>query len=1035
MAAANATASPRPAYPASPPFSNDLEFVTAYLAVHVLSDASRVYSYIFWIAVIAVLIFCSVIHHLHLRGSYIGALWSKWAIRRRTWRKKHSLAVAKAKGQPHRQPYSLPANAQIFTLALIVVAALLVSFLGPDYLAPGSTLWTLQDFPSATPLAKRAYDFYDYLKYQPQYTIPKAWWTSGNRTGLIAFALFPLCILFALKSPPFAIFSLPFLVQLYCDKLLWLHKWTARLIYFLTLLHVAFWSVQLAIEHREGKMAYFYAWQYEKFLYAWTAFGCMTLLFALSIAPLRRAHYEAFYFLHVLLVPLTLIMSALHHPPVWWWCWAPLGLWFGERTWRFTWWLYTNGFLGGSTASQPNKLHKTPSRIGGNDQKAEAPFPPKLSGMAYPNTPMSGSTVGLAHYPPTDPVSGVTLSLPTDYVPPAGFAHAELLPGRTVRLRIVTPGYLSWAPGQHFLISVPSITRFTTHPFTAASICDEQNPGADGRVLVFLIRAKNGWTKDLWDTVALMTSRNEQFRRGESLPRCEMPRRGVLLRACVDGPYGSSARARWRDYSSVLIVAGGSGVSYALSVLQYMCLCLAGRDGKFLGGKPGGHGHPGFKTTRVRFVWLVREFGHVQWCASVLRRCMDIVPSSELQVDIFVTNVKPAAELQPPPAANKRISFAPLPKVEKDGDLEPPQPVFAQGGNCRNSVSSEDSGEDSDVDLSYYTGGYSHEEGELGHEEHVLDLTNFEGDDDTEMPGEAQFNLSVKQEGKKRRRNTRRLTMAFMAKQELTSRASEIHFDSPGQSSVQLVPGETSPQFSPGQSSVQLVNKPSSLPPIDTDPSPSRRSEIGINVSPPADFPHSPLSSATPITPTPNSAHPLLDPFRDSGRPASTSPRNSRNLSALGHNSHNNGAPSTPASRRVSQALSERSVETPITPSSRFGSRSRLSVWTDTDSFAALVPGGDVEAVREQLRLTLDEMEVEDVGVVAEHARPGKPKLDRILADEVERAKGAVAVACCGPTSLDAMIRKVIAAQIDPARIKRGDMRGSIALFSEEFSY
>ncbi len=41
----------------------------------------------------------------------------------------------------------------------------------------------------------------------------------------------------------------------------------------------------------------------------------------------------------------------------------------------------------------------------------------------------------------------------------------------------------------------------------------------------------------------------------------------------------------------------------------------------------------------------------------------------------------------------------------------------------------------------------------------------------------------------------------------------------------------------------------------------------------------------------------------------------------------------------------------------------------------------------------------------------------------------------CGPTSLDAVMRKVVAAQIDPQKVRRGDMRGSIALFSEEFSY
>ena len=350
------------------------------------------------------------------------------------------------------------------------------------------------------------------------------------------------------------------------------------------------------------------------------AFGCMVLLFLFSIGPIRRRHYEAFWFLHVLLVPLTIIMSALHHPPVWWWCWAALGLWLGERTWRFTWWLYINGYFGAKSAAPSNKLRKVQSRnkppVGPPSQKMESGYP-------FSGAPPSSTPAGLAHYPPPNQLVGVGLSVPTDYIPPPGFAHAELLPGHTIRLRIVTPGYLTWAPGQHFLISVPSITRFTTHPFTNASICDEQNPYDDGRVLVFLIRAKGGWTQDLWNTVAMMLSRGQQYVRSESLPRCEMPSRGVLLRACVDGPYGSSVRASWGSYATVLVVAGGSGVSYALSVLQYVCLCMAGRDGRFLGGQPGGHGHPSFKTTRVRFVWLVREFG-----TSFLRRRRESIHST-----------------------------------------------------------------------------------------------------------------------------------------------------------------------------------------------------------------------------------------------------------------------------------------------------------------------------------------------------------------------------------------------------------------------
>jgi hypothetical protein len=106
----------------------------------------------------------------------------------------------------------------------------------------------------------------------------------------------------------------------------------------------------------------------------------------------------------------------------------------------------------------------------------------------------------------------------------------------------------------------------------------------------------------------------------------------------------------------------------------------------------------------------------------------------------------------------------------------------------------------------------------------------------------------------------------------------------------------------------------------------------------------------------------------------------------------------------------------------------------------------------EPVQFDISEEEVLDMNVVAEHTRPGKPKLDRILADEVERSQGPVMVACkvytslvfdgahlfcpgCGPTSLNAMVRKIIAAQIDPGRVWRGDMRGSISLISEEFEY
>jgi hypothetical protein len=110
---------------------------------------------------------------------------------------------------------------------------------------------------------------------------------------------------------------------------------------------------------------------------------------------------------------------------------------------------------------------------------------------------------------------------------------------------------------------------------------------------------------------------------------------------------------------------------------------------------------------------------------------------------------------------------------------------------------------------------------------------------------------------------------------------------------------------------------------------------------------------------------------------------------------------------------------------------SPLKDWEDT-TMRGLV---ERDVISGEIKLEVDRQEMKDVSVVAEYARPGKPKLDRIIADEVLQAHGPVIVACCGPTSLNAIVRKSVALHIDPGRIRRGDMRGSLTLISDEFQY
>ena len=370
---------------------------------------------------------------------------------------------------------------------------------------------------------------------------------------------------------------------------------------------------------------------------------------------------------------------------------------------------------------------------------------------------------------------------------------------------------------------------------------------------------------------------------------------------------------------------------------------------------------------------------------------MAILPPNELQIDIFVTNLKVAPSVQPNAQLLQRLQ-----KVPDQGELVPPSPGFAREDKPRqsaerhsrssslHSIETDDENENADglVDLSHYESDFAGDEnGELGHEEHILDYTNWEGDDDTALPGEAQLNLSVKQEGKRRRSFLKRASMAIQGKQDYDKRSTAIYDYTSSPSTVRLLDaqpprpltiaapsldtisehsrGARSPRFSR-----ELEHLRSPLSPLQTPTSavallPDRSSlPYGPSPTPPPQEQLQPLQQHDPSHPS----HPLqpTQPPHPSLQPSQPPPMNA-------------AAPIRPTSTR---------------PGSVFSTITALS---DVNSVAALL---SETSEKEQVRLDLDEGELADIGVVAERARPGKPRLDRILADEVERSKGAVIVGC-----------------------------------------
>lgn len=77
----------------------------------------------------------------------------------------------------------------------------------------------------------------------------------------------------------------------------------------------------------------------------------------------------------------------------------------------------------------------------------------------------------------------------------------------------------------------------------------------------------------------------------------------------------------------------------------------------------------------------------------------------------------------------------------------------------------------------------------------------------------------------------------------------------------------------------------------------------------------------------------------------------------------------------------------------------------------------------------------DDLNIIAELARGGRPDLDDIFDSEIEKSQGKVMVACCGPQTLNNHVREMVAQRISPGRIAKGDPRGYIELVSEDFSF
>lgn len=514
-----------------------------------------------------------------------------------------------------------------------------------------------------------------------------------------------------------------------------------------------------------------------------------------------------------------------------------------------------------------------------------------------------------------------------------------------------------------------------------------------------------------------------------------------------------------------------------------------------------------------------------------------------------------------PNASSSAVRLDDTPHINIEGDdfdfdyddepLTPPTRPFAQearhsrASGSQGSFSSGLESTYSSVDLSYYFNDATpYTEGEasdrdredwLGHEEHMLDYTNFDGDNDTALPGENRISLRVRRQSQrvsamsamrrfgermlrhgggsgsgsgshlqyspgKHKEKARGMGIGVEGsimesdaehEEEMSDREREKRQENQKNRKSKYKSGMTRPKAG-DRTSVQSTDRLLTSPTRSTSPDQHSISSTDDNVRrssrqrdsagsggwlsralhsddeadettptfssfaqkhshshtsslPPPPFhpqvtlhqPHASTSGSSPLA--------YSMPITSSRTPSLMSSISSKRTSAstlVGPYDRSGATTPTPHATSSGPAVHFAIPPTPDSPG-----RARPTISTASASTTTTLGGDEPDVYVEMTR-----QEARDLKVVSEFARPGRPRLARILADEVERSSGSVVVACeslyatrryeasdfltgCGPTSLNALMRKTISAQIDPKRVLRGDMRGSIAFVSEDFEY
>lgn len=184
----------------------------------------------------------------------------------------------------------------------------------------------------------------------------------------------------------------------------------------------------------------------------------------------------------------------------------------------------------------------------------------------------------------------------------ATFARLELLPHEVVKISVPTTS--PWKPGQHIFLRFLSwdVHSLTAHPFTIASLPrrDELASAQNAHEMAFYVHPRGGYTGRL---AALARQK----------PNCK-------VRLSLDGPYGGMKDRSLGEFERAIIISGGAGAGFVLSVLEDVLRRGAARG-----------------TMDVQVVFSTSKGEHAVWFHEQVAALLTEYKSTGVRIKVHVT--------------------------------------------------------------------------------------------------------------------------------------------------------------------------------------------------------------------------------------------------------------------------------------------------------------------------------------------------------------------------------------------------------------